>query len=138
VVALLAGLAMGDHPGGLAGLAGDRLADGRLASWRAGLTGRWVAAVAAALVIAQMAVLVNGFRPARAIPTNADRAVGLRLESGMRALGGTVAVPSDPGLGMLVGLPAGGSCAAAVRALNGATAAQHRHPAGQEVERDGR
>src|SRR6266704_4374190 len=94
-VALLAGLAMVGHPGGLAGFCADRLAGARIASWRPGLTGRWVAAVAAALVIAQMAVLVNGFRPARAIPTDADRAAGLRLASGMRALGGTVAVPSD-------------------------------------------
>jgi hypothetical protein len=105
-VALLAGLAMGDHPGGLAGLAADRLAGGRLASWRAGLAGRWVAAVAAALVIAQLAVLVHGFRPARAIPTAADRAAGLRLAAGMRALGGTIAVPSDPGLDLLAGMPA--------------------------------
>ena len=78
----------------------------RIAGWRPGLAGRWVAAAAAALVIAQLAVLVNGFHPGRAIPTSADRAVGWRLMSGMRAFGGTIAVPSDPGLDLLAGLPA--------------------------------
>ncbi len=105
-VALFAGLAMDGHPGGLVGFCADRLARGRLANWRPGLTGRWVAAAAAALVIAQLAVLVNGFRPGQAIPESADRAAGLRLVSGMRALGGTIAVPSDPGLDLLAGLPA--------------------------------
>ena len=105
-VALFAGLAMGGHPGGLAGFCADRLAAARIASWRPGLTGRWVAAAAAALVVAQLAVLVNGFRVSQAIPTNADRAVGWRLTSGMRAFGGTIAVPSDPGLDLLAGLPA--------------------------------
>ena len=62
-VALFAGLAMDGHPGGLVGFCADRLARGRLANWRPGLAGRWVAAAAAALVIAQLAVLVNGFRP---------------------------------------------------------------------------
>ena len=105
-VALFAGLAMDGHPGSLAGFGADRLARGRLTTWRPGLGGRWVAAAAAALVIAQLAVLANGFRPGRAIPASADRAVGLGLASGMRALGGTVAVPSDPGLDLLAGLPA--------------------------------
>jgi hypothetical protein len=105
-IALLAGLAMGGHPGGLVSYWADRLACGRLANWRPGRTGRWVAAAAAALVIAQLAMLVNGFRPGQAIPASADRAVGLRLTSGMHALGGTVAVPSDPGLDLLAGLPA--------------------------------
>jgi Dolichyl-phosphate-mannose-protein mannosyltransferase len=105
-VALLAGLAMGDQPGGLVSFCGDRVACARIASWRPGWLGRWVAAAAAALVIAQLAVLVNGFRVSQAIPTNADRAVGWRLTSGMRALGGTIAVPSDPGLSLLAGRPA--------------------------------
>jgi hypothetical protein len=61
--------------------------------------------VAAALVIAQLAGLVNDFHPGRAIPTGADRAVGSRLISGMRALGGVIAVPTDPGLDLLAGLP---------------------------------
>jgi hypothetical protein len=105
-LALLAGLAMGDHPGGLVSAGADRLARARIASWRPGQLRPWVAAGAAALVIAQLAVLVNGFHPGRAIPTGADRAVGSRLIAGMRALGGAIAVPSDPGLGLLAGLPA--------------------------------
>jgi Dolichyl-phosphate-mannose-protein mannosyltransferase len=105
-VALLAGLAIGDHPGGLVSLCADRLARARIANWRAGQVRRWVASAAAALVIAQLAMLVNGFHPGQAIPTGADRAVGWRLTSGMRAVGGTIAVPSDPGLGLLAGLPA--------------------------------
>ncbi len=105
-VALLAGLAIGGHPGGLVSFCADRPARSRIASWRAGLTGRRGAAAVAALVIAQLAVLVNGFRASQTIPTNADRAVGWRLTSGMRALGGTIAVPSDPGLDLLAGLPA--------------------------------
>src|SRR5204862_5821047 len=78
----------------------------RIANWRAGQVSHLVAAAAAALVIAQLAVLANGFHPARAIPTDADHAVGSRLTSGMRALGGAIAVPSDPGLDLLAGLPA--------------------------------
>ena len=58
-VALFAGLAIDGHPGGLVGFCADRLARGRLANWRPGLTGRSVAAAAAALVIAQLAVLVE-------------------------------------------------------------------------------
>jgi hypothetical protein len=81
-VALLAGLALGN---------------GRLA-W-------WAATACGALVLAQSAFLLSGFHPAQAIPTSADRAVGERLLSGMRALGGTIAVPADPGLGVLAGLP---------------------------------
>jgi hypothetical protein len=105
-LALLAGLAMGDQPGALVSAGADRLARGRIASWRPGQLRPWVAAGAAALVIAQLAVLVNGFHPGRAIPTRADRAVGSRLIAGMRALGGAIAVPSDPGLDLLAGLPA--------------------------------
>jgi hypothetical protein len=104
-VALLAGLAMAEGPGGLAGFCAERLARARIASWRAARIGRWVAAGAAALVIAQLAILVSGFHPGQVIPTDADRAVGWRLTSGMRALGGTIAVPSDPGLELLAGLP---------------------------------
>jgi hypothetical protein len=104
-VALLAGLAMGGQPGGLVSYGADRLARARLAGWRAGLAGRWAAAAAAALVIAQLAVLADGFRVSQAIPTNADRAAGQRLVAGMRALGGTIAVPTDPGLDLLAGLP---------------------------------
>ena len=106
-VALLAGLAMGDRarrPGRVPARTGWP-GPGSRTGGRGG-SAAWVAAAAAALVIAQLAVLVNGFRPGQAIPTSADRAVGARLTSGMRALGGTIAVPADPGLGLLAGLPA--------------------------------
>lgn len=105
-VALLAGLAMSEHPGALVSYCADRLARARIANWQPGRTGRWLGAAAAALVIAQLAMLVSGFRPGQAIPTSADRAVGWRLTSGLRAIGGTIAVPTDPGLGLLAGLPA--------------------------------
>jgi hypothetical protein len=105
-VALLAGLALSDQPGGLVSAGADRLARARIAGWRPGQVRHWAAAAAAALVAAQLAVLVNGFHPGRAIPTSADRAVGWRLIAGMRAFGGGIAVPSDPGLGLLAGLPA--------------------------------
>jgi hypothetical protein len=105
-VALLAGLAMGAQPGALAGDVVDRLARARLAAWRPGRAGRWAAVAAGGLVIAQLAVLVSGFHPGQAIPGRADRAAGQRLTAGVRALGGMVAVPSDPGLTLLAGLPA--------------------------------
>jgi hypothetical protein len=81
-VALLAGLALGN---------------GALA-W-------WAATACGALVLAQSAFLLSGFHPSQAIPGSADRAVGERLLSGLRALGGTVAIPGDPGLSVLAGLP---------------------------------
>jgi hypothetical protein len=105
-VALLAGLTLSDRPGGLLSGGADRLARNRIAGWRPGQAGRWVAAAAAALTVAQLAVLVNGFHPGRAIPADADRAAGSRLVAGIRAVGGTVAVPADPGLALLAGLPA--------------------------------
>ena len=108
-VALLAGLAMGGTPGGLAAAGLDRLARERITVWRAGRAGHWVAAVASGLVVAQLAVLANGFRPAQAIPASPDRAVGTRLTAGVRALGGTVAVPGRSRPGSLAGLPGGGA-----------------------------
>jgi hypothetical protein len=65
---------------------------------------RWVTAASGALVLAQAALLLSGFHPSRAIPTGADRAVGERLVAGLRAFGGTVAVPADPGLSLLAGM----------------------------------
>lgn len=88
-VALLAGLALGGQPG----------------LWRPGKARTWAEAGAAALVVAQLALLGTGFHPSRAIPSAADRAAGLRLESAVRALGGTVAIPADPGLALMAGLP---------------------------------
>jgi 4-amino-4-deoxy-L-arabinose transferase-like glycosyltransferase len=105
-VAVLAGLAMGGAPGGLVAGGADRLARPRIAGWRPGRAGAWVAATASGLVIAQLAVLLSGFRPGHAIPVTADRTVGARLTAGLRALGGTVAVPADPGLDLIAGRPA--------------------------------
>jgi Dolichyl-phosphate-mannose-protein mannosyltransferase len=106
-VALLAGLAMGARPGLTSYWAGywaDRLAGARIAYWPAGRSGRWAGAAAAALVIAQLATLFGGFHPGRAMPANASRAVGARVVTGLRALGGRVAVPGDPGLELTAGL----------------------------------
>jgi hypothetical protein len=75
-VALLAGLALGGDPPG------------------------WTSV----LVLAQTVLLLSGFHPARAIPGSADRAVGDRLVAGLRAFGGTVAIPADPGLSLLAGM----------------------------------
>ena len=135
-VALLAGLAMGGQPGGLVSFCADRIARTRIAGWRPGRLGGWVAAAAAALVIAQLAMLMNGFRPGQAIPTNADRAVGWRLTSGLRALGGTVAVPSDPGLDLTAGRPAiahQGATDDVLRASDPAVSAMFRASAARAV-----
>jgi Dolichyl-phosphate-mannose-protein mannosyltransferase len=80
-VALLAGLALGSG-----------------SAW-------WASSASGLLVLAQSAFLLTGFHPSQAIPTRADRAVGQRLIVGMRALGGTIAVPADPGLSVLAGMP---------------------------------
>ena len=64
----------------------------------------WVTVVSGVLVLAQSALLLSGFHPSQAIPAGADRAVGERLIAGMRAFGGTVAVPADPGLSLLAGM----------------------------------
>ena len=64
----------------------------------------WAPAVSGVLVLAQSAFLLTGFHPSQQIPAGADRAVGERLVAGMRALGGTIAVPADPGLSVLAGL----------------------------------
>jgi hypothetical protein len=79
-VALLAGLALGSG-----------------SAW-------WAASASGVLVLAQSAFLLAGFHPSQAIPTRADRAVGQRLIAGMRAIGGTIAVPADPGLNVLAGM----------------------------------
>jgi hypothetical protein len=106
VVALIAGLAMGDQPERPLARRAGRLARVRAARWHPAAAGRHAAAAAGVLVIAQLAVLAAGFRPGHAIPAGADRAVGLRLAASLRALGGTVAVPADPALAVMAGLPA--------------------------------
>ena len=91
-VALLAGLALGREA-----------VPGR-GSAAAGIPA-WLATVApAVLVFTQVAVLLVGLRPTQAIPTVADRSVGERVLAGLRAIGGTVAVPADPALSMMAGM----------------------------------
>ena len=94
-VALLAGLALGRAA------APDRgTAPGGRPAWQS-----WRVTVApAVLVVAQVAVLLAGCRPSQAIPTPADRGVGERVLAGLRAIGGTVAVPADPGLSLMAGM----------------------------------
>jgi len=65
---------------------------------------RWAAVAPGVLVLVQSALLLSGFHPSQAIPTSADRAVGERLIAGLRAFGGTVAVPADPGLSLMAGM----------------------------------
>ena len=84
-VALLAGLALGSGAGRSS-------------------TGRLVTTVAGVLILAQSVFLLVGFHPSRAIPASADRAAGERLIAGMRALGGDVAVPGEPGLSLQAGM----------------------------------
>ena len=105
VVALLAGLAMGDQPGPGPDPGSGRPAGARTASGYLAKAMRQAAPAAVVLVIAQLAVLAPGFRPGHAIPAGADRAAGLRLAAGLRALGGTVAIPADPALAVMAGLP---------------------------------
>ncbi len=63
----------------------------------------WRAAAAGVLVLTQTALLLSALHPAQVIPSAADRSAGQRLVAGIRALGGAVAVPADPGLSLLAG-----------------------------------
>ena len=72
-------------------------------AWLSAARQAWRAAAAGVLVLAQTALLLSALHPAQVIPSAADRAVGERLVAGIRALGGTVAVPTDPGLSLLAG-----------------------------------
>jgi hypothetical protein len=80
------------------------LAVALLAGLALGGTSGWASAASGMLVLAQTSLLLSGFHPSQAIPTSADRAVGERLIAGLRAFGGTVAVPADPGLSLLAGM----------------------------------
>lgn len=84
-VALLAGLALGNGPGRSS-------------------TGRRVTTLAGVLVLAQSVFLLASSHPSQAIPASAGRAAGERLIAGMRALGGDVAVPTDPSLSLQAGM----------------------------------
>jgi hypothetical protein len=111
-VALLAGLALG------------------------GGSTRWVTTASGVLVLAQSVILLAGCHPSQAIPASADRAVGERLIAGMRALGGTVAVPADPGLSLMAGMaPAAHQDAAydVLRASDQAAIASFRRSATEAV-----
>jgi hypothetical protein len=115
VVAVLAGLAMGGQPalprrGAVGQLARFTRTTRttrftRFTRWRRGAAGRWIPVAASALVIAQTGVLAGGFRLSQAFPPNADRVAGRRLVAAARALGGTVAIPADPGVAVTAGLP---------------------------------
>lgn len=88
------------------------------------------AAAAGVLVLVQTALLLSALNWAQAIPSAADRAVGQRLLTGIRALGGTVAIPADPGLSLLAGQPPVAHQDAAydiLRATNPAAIASFEH-----------
>jgi hypothetical protein len=95
-VALLAGLALAPRAVGPLRPAGR---------WAGPRVGWWAAAGAAGLVTVQLAVLLTGFRPGQATPTGAQRDADQHLAAGLRILGGTVAIPGDPGLALMAGLP---------------------------------
>lgn len=64
----------------------------------------WVTAACGALVAAQTVILLAGAHPSQALPAAGARAAGTRLLAGMRAYGGDIAVPADPGLGLVAGM----------------------------------
>ena len=77
----------------------------QIARWRAGPAGPWIPVAAAALVIVQIGLLASGFRLSQAFPPDSDRAADQRLVAAARSLGGTVAIPADPGIAVAAGLP---------------------------------
>lgn len=122
-VALLAGLALGRGV-----VPGCGSAPSSRQAWRVGAS--------AVLVLAQVTVLLTSLRPSQAIPTPADRGVGERLVAGLRAIGGTVAVPADPALSMMAGMaPVAHEDAAAdvLRASDQAAIASFRQSAADAV-----
>jgi len=116
-VALLAGLAMGGQRPSVPASDGGTVTRAwitgitrigwvaRAARWRRAEAGRWVPVAASALVVIQIGVLAGGFRLSEAFPPQADRAADQRLTAAARAIGGTVAIPADPGIAVLAGLP---------------------------------
>jgi hypothetical protein len=93
-VAILAGLALG---------AGPALA--RFTRWRRDAVQRWLPVAVSGLVLVQIGVLAGGFRLSHASPPSTDLAADQRLTATVRALGGTVAIPDDPGIALMTGLP---------------------------------
>jgi hypothetical protein len=94
-VAILAGLALG---------AGPALA--RFTRWRPGAAQRWLPVAVSGLVLVQIGVLAGGFfRLSHASPSSTDLAADQRLTATARALGGTVAIPDDPGIALMAGRP---------------------------------
>ncbi len=117
-VALLAGLALGNRSGQPS-------------------TGGGVATVAGVLILAQSVVLLATSHPSRWIPASADRAAGERLVAGMRALGGDVAVPSEPSLSLQAGMTLAahpGSVYDVVRATDKEGIASYMDSAGAAVK----
>ena len=115
-VALLAGLAASGQspplPAGSGPFARARITGltrvrwvARVARWCRGAAGQWVPVAASALVLVQIGVLASGFRLSEAFPPKTDRVADQRLAAAVRALGGTVAIPADPGVAVLAGLP---------------------------------
>lgn len=124
--------------GGRADMLPAYLAVALLAGLAMGTTGSsgWTAAASGVLVLVQSVLLLSGFHPARAIPASADRAAGERLLSGIRTLGGTVAIPADPGLSLMAGMaPAAHQDAAydVLRASDQAAIASFRRSAAEAV-----
>ena len=96
-VALLAGLAMAPGPAASRparpGRPGTRTrAEGRLGAGRPPRSRRWSSP--------SWPCWPRASARRQAIPTVADRVAGQRLAAGLRVLGGTVALPGDPGLAL--------------------------------------
>jgi len=147
-VALLAGLALGRGPGrpgapplgtatsgsppsgtATAGIAPSRTAP----SGPGGL----VATAAGVLILAQSAFLLATSHPSRALPATSSRVAGERLVAGMRALGGDVAVPSEPSLSLQAGMTLAahpGSVYDVVRATDKEGIASYMDSAGAAVK----
>ena len=104
-VAVLAGLAMGGQPPLSPQPASRGTGSRRFTRWRRGAGGRWIPVAVSGLVVVQIGVLAGGFRLSQAFPPNADRIADQRLVAAARALGGTVAIPADPGIAVMAGLP---------------------------------
>jgi hypothetical protein len=131
-VALLAGLALGRRPTpGAAGRPDPLGVNGRgpLTIARRGLLRLkpWAPLAVSALVLAQIGVLAGGFRLSAAFPPHADLVADQRLVATARALGGTVAIPADPGAAIIAGRPPTEDQVAAADVL---------HAAGQRAKAD--